>query len=282
MASPQEFAGLSKEEAVELLCKVTRERDYYRNELQEQKAQSLAAQNLVEQEEEYHINRMMKRLEGLREQQQNLANQVEQEEEFLTNNLQKRLKEVNNEKVVLENQLEAEQEYIVNKLHKELDHLHGERAKLTREKVDLENQLEAEQEYIVNRLQKQVYQLNKEKRNLQAESAELHKQLDQLKISVSKLNKDKVNLENQMEMEEENIVNRLQRQLSHVMGQYRGLERHLDQSGIPHQSFNLLRAARSDSWNWRELPWRGTNVSGSHSFNNRGKAFGSQDSTKSY
>lgn len=33
-------------------------------------------QNLVEQEEEFHINRMMKRLEGLREQQQNLANQV--------------------------------------------------------------------------------------------------------------------------------------------------------------------------------------------------------------
>ena len=75
--------------------------------------------------------------------------QVEQEEEFITNKLMKRLQQLKNEKQVLANEVEQEEEYLVNTLQKRLHKLNGE-------KVDLENQLEVEQEYIVNKLQKKV------------------------------------------------------------------------------------------------------------------------------
>lgn len=78
----------------------------------------------VEQEEEYITNKLMKRLEQLKNEKQSLANEVEQEEEYLINNLQKRLEKLNNEKIDLERQLEAEQEYIVNKLQKKVGACH--------------------------------------------------------------------------------------------------------------------------------------------------------------
>ena len=74
----------------------------------------------VEQEEEFITNKLMKRLEQLKNEKQTLANEVEQEEEYLINNLQKRLTKVHTEKVDLEKQLETEQEYIVNKLQKKV------------------------------------------------------------------------------------------------------------------------------------------------------------------
>lgn len=49
---------------------------------------------------------------------------------------------------------------------------------------------------------------------------------------MDKLNRDKVNLENQMEMEEENIVNRLQRQLEAVLSNYKALEAKLEAKGL--------------------------------------------------
>ena len=59
----------------------------------------------VEQEEEYITNKLMKRLQQLKDEKQTLANEVEHEEEYLVNTLQKRLQKLNGEKVDLENQL---------------------------------------------------------------------------------------------------------------------------------------------------------------------------------
>jgi len=81
----------------------------------------LVSQQLqAEQEEEYITNRLMKRLETLKQEKEDLARQVEVEEEMITNKLTKKLEQVKQEKVHLENQLEQEQEYIVNKLQKQL------------------------------------------------------------------------------------------------------------------------------------------------------------------
>jgi len=59
----------------------------------------------VEQEEEFITNKLMKRLQQLKDEKQTLANEVEHEEEYLVNTLQKRLEKLNGEKVDLENQL---------------------------------------------------------------------------------------------------------------------------------------------------------------------------------
>ncbi|CAD7705261.1 unnamed protein product [Ostreobium quekettii] len=242
--SREDWEDASKEEVLDELARVRamlerekRRSGSFAEELRAAKEQSLAVQTMVEQEEEYITNRLMKRLEQLKQEKQILANEVEQEEEFLTNTLQKRLEKITKEKVDLENQLEVEQEYIVNKLQKQLEHLNCEKNKLTKEKIDLENQLEAEQEYIVNKLQKQVRQLGREKAGLLREKNDLHKQIEDLGRSVSKLNKDKVNVEAQMEMEEENIVNRLQRQLDYVHVQYKNLERRMEERGLSLKDF---------------------------------------------
>ena len=58
------------------------------------------------------------------------------------------------------------------------------------------------------------------------------RKIEGLGRSVDKLSKDKFSLEQQMEMEEENIVNRLQRQLEYVERQYRTLERRMEASGV--------------------------------------------------
>ena len=62
-----------------------------------------------EQEEEYITNRLMKRLETLKQEKEDLARQVEFEEEMITNKLSKKLEQVKQEKVNLENLLEQEQ-----------------------------------------------------------------------------------------------------------------------------------------------------------------------------
>ncbi|CAD7701888.1 unnamed protein product [Ostreobium quekettii] len=209
----------------------------FAEELKTVREQSLAAQALVEQEEEYIISRLVKRLEQLKREKQMLASEVEQEEEFLTNTLQKRLEKITKEKVDIENQLEVEQEYIVNKLRKQLEHLNSEKGKLTLETIDLENQLEAEQEYIVNRLQMQVRKLGHEKGALLREKNELRGQIEDLGRSVAKLNGDKVAMEQQLEMEEENIVNRMQRQLNYARFQYKNLEKRMQERGLSPKDF---------------------------------------------
>ena len=50
--------------------------------------------------------------------------------------------------------------------------------------------------------------------------------------AVDRLKSEKVSLESAMEMEEENIVNRMQRQLDHVLEKYQALESRLEAKGI--------------------------------------------------
>ena len=57
----------------------------------------------------------------------------------------------------------------------------------------------------------QVDRLHSEKGCLQKEKAELQRTVTELGSSIDKMHRDKIALESQMEMEEEGIVNRLNR-----------------------------------------------------------------------
>ncbi|PNH04551.1 Coiled-coil domain-containing protein 6 [Tetrabaena socialis] len=235
----EDFSASSKDELITKLKKVSLQADYERRradglaeELKLAKEHTIMVQKQIEQEEEYITNKLMKRLDQLKKEKAVLASEVAQEEEFLTNTLQKRLDKLTKEKVDLENRLEAEQEYVVNKLRKSIEQLSVEKNKLMCEKVELENQLECEQEYILNRLQKQVDKLASDKLSLQKEKAELQRTVSDLGASVDKLNKDKVTLEQVMEMEEESITNKLQRRLEAVVANLRLIESRLEGKGI--------------------------------------------------
>ena len=97
------------------------------------KKDSAHTQVIVEQEEEYISNMLMKRLAELKNEKETLAKRIEEEEEYLTNNLQMKLNEVKREKIQLENQLEQEQEFIVNKLQRKLNDLESKNTQLERQ-----------------------------------------------------------------------------------------------------------------------------------------------------
>lgn len=238
------------QETKELLAAEKRRSRNYAEELKMLKVRNLAVQKQVEQEEEFITNKLMKRLQQLRDEKQNLANEVEHEEEYLVNTLQKRLEKLNGEKVNLENQLEMEQEYIVNKLQKTLEELKQQQLRLNQEKVDLENQLEAEQEYIVNKLQKQVDGLAKEKAHLQQEKADLRRHVRELAVSAEHLYKEKIRIEAEKEMEEENIVNRLQRQIEHLIQNYKVLEGKLEAKGVSSKELAPLTIDSTTEWTY--------------------------------
>ena len=61
----------------------------------------------------------------------------------------------------------------------------------------------------------QVDRLHGEKACLQKEKSELQRTVTELGGSIDKMHRDKVALESQMEMEEEGIVNRLNRCICH-------------------------------------------------------------------
>jgi coiled-coil domain-containing protein 6 len=243
------------EETKELLAAEKRRSANYAEELRLLKLQNLAVQKQVEQEEEFITNKLMKRLQQLKDEKQTLANEVEHEEEYLVNTLQKRLQKLNGEKVDLENQLEMEQEYIVNKLQKTLEELKQQQQRLNQEKVDLENQLEAEQEYIVNKLQKQVDGLAKEKANLQQEKADLRRHVRELAVSAEHLYKEKIRIEAEKEMEEESIVNRLQRQIEQLIQNYKVLEGKLEAKGVSSKELAPLTIDSTTEWTYaRHVP----------------------------
>lgn len=173
------------------------------------------------QEEEAITNKLNKRLDILRKEKAEVImsmmmppslmritlislspKQMEAEEEAITSTLEKRLETAS-----------QQQEVIVSTLQKQLEQLKNEKAKLYSEKIALENHLEAEQEFIMNRLQKQVEKIRAEKMSLAKEKSDLRSHVLELTSSVERLKKDKVLLEMEMEMEEENITNRLQRQV---------------------------------------------------------------------
>merc|ERR1712088_141462 len=135
---------------------------------------SVHIQAKAEQEEEFISNTLLKKIQALKKEKENLALNYEQEEECLTNDLSRKLDQLRQEKVQLEHTLEQEQECLVNKLMRRIEKLETETTSkqtsletLRREKVELENTLEQEQEALVNKLWKRMDQLETEKRSLQ-------------------------------------------------------------------------------------------------------------------
>lgn len=104
---------------------------------------------------------------------------------------------------------------------------------LGHEKAQLENALEAEQEHISNKLTRKLSKLSDDKAVLQKKQTELQRQVADLEAAVVRLSREKVNLENAMEQEEEALVNRLQRQLQQLTSAYKVLEGRLEAAGIP-------------------------------------------------
>jgi len=71
--------------------------------------------------------RLIRRMNELRQEKEELLLQVEREEEQLTNTLSKKLESMRQEKVDLENTLEHEQENVTNRLQKQLDAVQQEK-----------------------------------------------------------------------------------------------------------------------------------------------------------
>ena len=206
----------------------------YAEEIRELKLRNLRAQTEVEREEEFLTNKLMVKLEKVNSEKREMLMRVEQEEEFLTNALQKRLDRVLREKHELEVQIATMLNAKSGKSEtaaSSKDALEQERKKLIKEKVDLERALETEQEAILNKLTKQTSNLQTEKETLRAERETLRKQVENLLNEKIKLHAEKVNLENTLEQEEENIVNRLQTQMLELYQRNQILQRRLEHGG---------------------------------------------------
>lgn len=252
----------------------------YAEEIRALKQRSLEAQSAVEREEEFLTNALMKKLEQVNSEKREMLMRVEQEEEFLTNSLQKRLDRVVREKHELEVQMamvtmhaaeaasvrDETRRYASNaktlnapgvsedELREKQDALELERARLLKEKVDLERALEAEQEAIVNKLTKQTSGLRLEKDSLRHEREELRRQVESLLSDKIRLHREKVQLENTLEQEEENIVNRLQTQMLELYRRNRILQKRLERaSGSQTPSVVSESDASEDEGGWGHL-----------------------------
>lgn len=144
------------------------------DENKELKKARVTIQLMAEQQEEYISNTLLKKIQALKNEKEQLARNYEQEEEFLTNDLSRKLYQLRQEKCELEVTLEKEQEYQVNKLMRKIEKLQADVVnkqanleQLKKDKVELENQLEQEQEALVNKLWKRMDKLETEKRLLQ-------------------------------------------------------------------------------------------------------------------
>mmetsp|Transcript_14545 Transcript_14545/g.31670 ORF Transcript_14545/g.31670 Transcript_14545/m.31670 type:complete len:245 (-) Transcript_14545:810-1544(-) len=205
-----------------------RRADALEEELRLAKQQYVLVQTQLEQEEECITNKLIKRLDELKKEKAQLVCEVEQEEELVSATLRTRLQTANHE-----------HEAVIHKLQVQLDQLRSERNKLHAEKIELENQLEAEQEFIMNKLQKQLEKLGAEKKGLQRETSELQLQIKTLAQCVERLNLEKVKLEQELEVEEEKITNRLQRQVESLVGTLRGVESALAGRGLSLKDLGL-------------------------------------------
>lgn len=254
----------------------------YAEEIRALKQRSLEAQSAVEREEEFLTNSLMKKLEQVNSEKREMLMRVEQEEEFLTNALQKRLDRVMREKHELEVQMtmvtmqhaggdektsasRSAPSRSEDELRRRQEELESERARLVKEKVDLERALETEQEAIVNKLTKQTSGLRAEKDSLRHEREELRRQVESLLSDKIRLHREKVQLENTLEQEEENIVNRLQTQMLELYQRNQILQRRLEQSGSQTPSVVSESDASEDEGGW------GHAHAGAH-FRRRGRA----------
>lgn len=109
-------------------------------------------------------------LQRCKEKSMQVQKAYEEEEEFITNKLLMRLNELKADRVALVKEVEAEEDFLVNTLHRRLD-------KVQREKADVESKLSMEQDSALI-LQRRLKDLTEERLCLLREKAELENTLE--------------------------------------------------------------------------------------------------------
>ena len=107
----------------EQLIMEAQKQEAIRLENMELRKKLIQIQSASEQEEEFISNMLLKKIDVLKTEKQDLLLKLEAEEELITNQLQKKLQKLQKEKVQMEISLEQEQEAMVNRLQKQLDNL---------------------------------------------------------------------------------------------------------------------------------------------------------------
>jgi len=170
-------------------------------EIKNVKAELVKLQSVVEQEDEYRVNKLSKTLDQLKKEKSELLVLVEQEEEYITNTLSRRLEQVRKEKIDIENQLEQEEEFISNKLQKQLN-------LITQDKKNLEKRLE-EESFVHDKLKKmgaEVTELKTILKQYETEQIEYVKKNDELKDQLLKLKTENFTLSQRIKREQEKMV----------------------------------------------------------------------------
>ncbi|XP_033643804.1 coiled-coil domain-containing protein 6-like isoform X2 [Asterias rubens] len=165
------------------------------------KRASVNIQAQAEQEEEFISNTLLKKIQALKKEKEKLAVNYEQEEEFLTNDLSRKLVQLRQEKHQLERTLEQEQEYQVNKLMRKIERLENDT-------VSKQKKLE---EMV---LPSCLYTTSK---------------IPLVSSFYFNLRREKVDLENCLEQEQEALVNRLWKRMDRLEAEKRMLQEKLDE-----------------------------------------------------
>ncbi len=137
----------------------------------------------------------------------NIQVKAEQEEEFISNTLFKKIKELKKEKETLANNYEREEEFLTNDLSRKLQ-------QIREEKHSLEQSLEQEQASQINQLMKRINRLEAETMNKQNTLVKILCFLFLFEFFSfyffkEQLKREKIELENTLEKEQESLVNRL-------------------------------------------------------------------------
>ncbi|KAH7702329.1 coiled-coil domain-containing protein 6 [Aphelenchoides avenae] len=132
---------------------------------------------------------------------------VEQEEEYISNMLLKRIQKLKNDKESLALKYEQEEEFLTNDLSRKLSQLEGERDELVAK-------LSQEQSWVVNNLLAKI-------RKLEMEIQSNRKSLDQLR-------KEKIDLENSLEHEQEALFNTLGKRMDQLEAEKRRMQTRLE------------------------------------------------------
>lgn len=133
-----------------------------------------------------------------------LALSIDEEEEAISNRLQRQLDAAVHQKEEIATRLESESEYIVNHLQRQMMAVQREKSALQRAAAEEKQRLEARVAAATAEREAAERRLEVDEAALRNAAAHLHHELV----------KEKVELENAMEMEQEAIVMRMQRQVT--------------------------------------------------------------------
>lgn len=158
---------------------------------------------------------------------------TEQEEEFISNTLFKKIKELKKEKETLANNYEREEELLTNDLSRKLQQIRDE-------KHSLEQSLEQEQAAQISQLMKRIQRLEAEttnKQNTLVNATWISFNSTLVFVLQEQLKRDKIELENTLEKEQESLVNRLWKRMDKLETDKKLLQSKIQQ---PH-SYNAVR-----------------------------------------